>query len=108
MTDNAREYIRLKILHFKLTLIQRSAGLISFLLISGVMFILFLFFTLFLSFAFIFYFRDHWGPGWAGALIVTGFYFLLGVVFFFLRKKILTDTIVSRLSKTILEEENEN
>jgi fatty acid desaturase len=108
ISENVKAYIRLKIDFLKLTLTEKLSLIISALLISIILFLVFLFVSMFVSLAFIFWFRDHAGPLYAGAMIVAGFYFLVGVLVFFMRNKIFIDPLVSEISKILLEEEDED
>jgi len=108
MTDQVRNYVRLRIDLFKLDLTEKLATLITTLLISIIFFIVFLFFTLFLSLAFIFWFKEYAGAAWAGSLIVAGFYILIGIVVFVLRDRLFLNRIVVQISKILLEEEEED
>jgi fatty acid desaturase len=107
ISENVREYIRLQVDFLKLTLTEKLSMIISALLISIILFLVFLFISMFLSMAFIFWFRDHAGPLYVGALIVAGFYLLIGIIVFLMRHKIFIDPLVSQISKTLLEEEDE-
>jgi hypothetical protein len=108
LSDQVRDYIHLRIDIFKLNLTEKLATLTTTLLISIIFFIVFLFFTLFLSLAFIFWFREYVGTAWVGALIVAGFYILVGIVVFLLRDKLFLNRIVVQISKILLEEEEQN
>ena len=108
MTDQVRNYVRLRIDLFKLDLTEKLATLTTTLLISIIFFIVFLFFTLFLSLAFIFWFKEYVGAAWAGALIVAGFYILIGIIVFIIRDKLFLNRIVIQISKILLEEEEEH
>jgi hypothetical protein len=108
MTDQVRKYVRLRIDLFKLDLTEKLATLTTTMLISIIFFIVFLFFTLFLSLSFIFWFKEYVGAAWAGSLIVAGFYVLLGIVVFLLRDKLFLNRIVVQISKILLEEEEED
>jgi hypothetical protein len=108
ISENVKTFIRLKIDFLKLTLTEKLSLIISALLISIILFLVFLFVSMFVSLAFIFWFRDHGGPLYAGAMIVAGFYFLVGVLVFFMRNKIFIDPLVSEISKILLEEEDED
>jgi hypothetical protein len=108
LTQQVRDYVQLRIDIFKLALTEKLATLTTTLLLSIIFFIIFLFFTLFLSLAFIFWFKDYIGEAWAGALIVSGFYILTGIVVFLLRDKLFLNRIVAQISKILLEEEKEN
>jgi Putative Actinobacterial Holin-X, holin superfamily III len=108
LIDQVKNYVKLRINLFKLNMTEKMATLTTTLLISVIFFIIFLFFTLFLSLAFIFWFREYIGAAYIGALIVAGFYILLGIVVFLLRDKLFLNRVVTQISKILLEEENEN
>jgi hypothetical protein len=108
ISENVKAYIRLKIDLLKLTLTEKLSLIISALLISVILFLVFLFISMFISVAFIFWFRDHAGPLYVGALIVAGFYFLIGVIVFLMRNSLFIDPLVSQITKILLEEEDEN
>jgi amino acid transporter len=108
LTDQVRNYVRLRIDLFKLDLTEKLATLTTTLIISIIFFIVFLFFTLFLSLAFIFWFKEYAGDAWVGALIVAGFYILVGILVYFLRDRLFLNRIVVQISKILLEEEEQN
>jgi hypothetical protein len=108
LTEDAKKYIQLKIDLFKLNLTEKLAMLTTTLLLSIIFFIVFLFFTLFVSLAFIFWFKDHAGAAWAGALIVAGFYILIGLIVFLFRDKLFLNRVVAQISKILIEEDAED
>jgi hypothetical protein len=108
ISENVKAYIRLKTDLLKLTLTEKVSLIISTLLISVILFLIFLFISMFVSIAFIFWFRDHAGPLYVGALIVAGFYLLVGVIVFLMRNSLFIDPLVSQISKILLEEEDED
>jgi hypothetical protein len=108
ISENVRAYIRLRIDLLKLTLTEKMSLIISALLISIILFLVFLFVSMFMSMAFIFWFRDHAGPLYVGAMIVAGFYLLVGAIVFLLRNRIFIDPLVSQISKILLEEDDED
>lgn len=108
LTEQVKNYIRLRIDLFKLNLTEKLATLVTTLLISVIFFIVFLFFTLFLSLAFIFWFREYAGAAWMGSLIVAGFYILVGLVTYLMRNKLFLNRVVGQVSKILLEEDEEN
>jgi hypothetical protein len=107
LTDNVKEYVRLKITEFKLTLVERTSILVSSFMLAIVFFILGLFLTLFLSLAFIYFFRANIGPEWVGALIVAAFYALVAIIAYVQRKKIFINPVITKISSIILEEEDD-
>jgi len=108
ISENVKAYIRQKTDYLKLSLAEKLSLIISALLISIILFLVFLFISMFISIAFIFWFRDHVGPLYAGALIVAGFYLLIGIIVFLMRNKLFIDPLVSQISKILLEEEDED
>jgi hypothetical protein len=75
----------------------------------GVIFLcFFFFFLLFVSLAFIFWYREHVGPAWAASLISAGFYLFLAFLAYLLRFRLFVDPLVSELSKIIMEGEEED
>jgi hypothetical protein len=107
ISDNVKAYIRLKADILKLAMTEKFSLIISALLIAIILFLVFLFVSMFVSIAFIFWFRDHVGPLYAGALIVSGFYLLVGALVFLNRNRIFIDPMVSKISQILLEEEDE-
>jgi len=108
ITENIKEYVHLKIDILKLNLIEKSAHLASFVVIMLVFFVIFLFFSLFISLGFIFWFRDHAGPVYVGSLIVAAFYLILGGLIYLLRNTLFINPLVSQLSKILLEDPDDN
>ena len=106
ISENVKEYIRLRTDLLKLTLTEKLSMILSALFITVILFLVFLFICMFVSIAFIFWFRAHAGSLYGGALIVAGFYLLVGVIVFLVRNKIFTDPLVSQISKILLEEED--
>lgn len=108
ITENVRQYVHLKIDILKVTFTEKIALLASSVVMMMIFFVLFLFFTLFISLAFIFWYRDHAGPAYIGALIVATFYMLLGGVIYLLRHTLFINPLVQQLSKIILEDSDED
>jgi hypothetical protein len=108
LTEEARRYVELKIDLFKLDLTEKLATLTTTLLLSIIFFIVFLFFTLFLSLAFILWFKEYAGAAYVGALIVAGFYILVGLIAFLFRDKLFLNRVVAEISKILIEEGEED
>jgi uncharacterized membrane protein YqjE len=104
ITENIKEYIDLRVTLVKLILTEKIAKLASFFLISVIFFILAMFLLLFLSLAFVFWFGEEIGPTYAGALIVTAFYVLVGILIYFMRHRLFYDPLVTKLTKILMEE----
>ena len=108
ISENIKAYIRLKTDLLNLTLTEKLSLIISALLISVILFLVFLFISMFISIAFIFWFRDHVGPLYAGALIVAGVYLIIGIIVFLKRSRLFIDPLVSKITKILLEDEDED
>lgn len=108
LTENVKDYVNLRIDLFKLILTEKIAKLGAFFLISVIFFILAMFLLLFLSLAFVFWFGNDIGPAWLGALIITAFYVLCGVVIYAMRHPFFINPLVSHLTKILMEEKDEN
>jgi len=108
LTENVKDYINLRIDLAKLILTEKLAKLASFFLIAVIFFILAMFLLLFISFAFVFWFGEDVGPTWAGALIITAFYILCGVVIYLKRNALFINPLVTHLTKILMEEKDEN
>ena len=108
LTENVKDYVNLRIDLAKLIITGKIAKLASFFLIAVIFFILAMFLLLFLSMSFVFWFGEAIGPTWLGALIVTGFYVLCGLVIFVQRHNFFINPLVTHLSKILLEEKDEN
>ncbi len=108
MTENVKDYINLRIDYIKILLTEKIARLASYFLMSVIFFILGMFLILFISFAFVFWYGDEVGPTFVGALIIVGFYVLMGLVIYWMRYKLFINPLVKKLAKIIMEEENED
>jgi hypothetical protein len=107
LSENIKAYIKLKTDLLKVSLTEKLSLITSALLLSVIFFILFLFITLFISVAFIFWYRDHAGPLYVGALIVAGFYLIVGGIVFLVRNRLFVDPLVSKISQILLEEDED-
>jgi hypothetical protein len=107
ISQNVKDYVRLQTDLLKLTLTEKLALILSALLVAIICFLVLLFITIFLSQAFIFWYRDHGGSLFTGALIVSGFYLLFGIFVYLSRKWLFVNPLVSLISKFLLEEEND-
>jgi uncharacterized oligopeptide transporter (OPT) family protein len=108
LTGDIKQYVKLRISLLKLLLTEKLSRLFTIVIMTMVFFILILFVLTFLGIAFLFWFREVAGPAYLGAIIVSGFYLLLGVVIYLLRYPLFLNPVVSQLSKILLEEEPED
>ncbi|MCK5846087.1 MAG: phage holin family protein [Bacteroidales bacterium] len=93
LPDQIKTSINARIDLYSLFIIKKLNKLIPLFILGLVLGFIFLFFTLFLSHAFIAWYEDYIGKGSTAALIVSGFYLLLGIILFVFRKQILYNPI---------------
>jgi len=108
LTENIKDYVNLRIDLVKLVLTEKIAKLASAFLIAVIFFILAMFLLLFLSMAFVYWFGEEIGPIWAGALIVTAFYILGGILIYLQRHKLFINPLATQLTKILMDEKDEN
>ena len=93
LPNQIKASLNAKIDLFSLFLIKKLSKIVPLFLLGLILGFIFLFFTLFLSHAFIAWYEDYIGKGSTAALIVSGFYLLLGIIIFIYRKKIIYEPI---------------
>ncbi|MCX6251048.1 MAG: phage holin family protein [Bacteroidetes bacterium] len=108
LNGNVKEYVHLRFNLMKLIITEKLASVGTYFIITVVFFILFLFVLMFLSLAFILWFREYAGPSWVGALIVAGVYMVIGFIVYLLRNKLFINPLVAQLSKIILEDDDKD
>jgi uncharacterized membrane protein YqjE len=108
LTENVKDYVNLRIDLAKLIITEKLAKLVSFFLISVIFFILGMFLLLFLSISFVFWFGSDIGPAWIGALIVTAFYVLGGILIYAKRHAFFINPLVTQITKILMEDKDEN
>jgi len=94
LTGNVKEYIRLRIELLKLTAAEGLIQALSYLMLTIVLFLLGMFLLFFLSLAFIYWFGQHAGPMYVGALIVVVVYLAAFILVYIYRKKLFIDPLV--------------
>jgi len=104
LSDNVKEYVSLKLEYVKLTAAEKIAQLMTNLMVTLIIFILVMLILFFLSFAFILWWGEYIGPSYVGALIVAGFYTLVGILVYLLRYPLFINPLVSSMSNTLLED----
>ncbi len=108
LTGSIKDYVELRIDMFRLILAEKLSRIFTFTISLMIFFILFNFIFMFISIAFILWYREYVGPAYTGALIVAGFYLLLGILVWILRKSLFINPVVSQISKILLEEDHED
>ena len=105
--ENVQKYIELRIEILKCILTEALAKFAAMLLKIFIFSLLIFFIMFFLSFAFVFWYDQYVGPLYLGALIISGFYFIVGLVVYLLRHKIFLDPLIKKYSSIIFEEDKD-
>jgi len=107
LSDNVKEYVALKLEYFRLVAAEKMAQFMTHFLIFLIIFILVMLIIFFLSFAFILWWGEYIGPSYVGALIVVGFYVVVGILVYLLRYPLFINPLVSKMSNIILEDQDD-
>ncbi len=107
LSDNVKDYIRLKLELYKLIAVEGIAQLLSSIIISLVVLLLSIFFLFFLALAFVYWYGEVAGHMWVGALIVTGFYLIVSVFVYIYRNKLFVNPLITKLTSLMEEEETD-
>ncbi len=89
LPNQIKESINAKIDLYSLFLTKKLSRLVPLFVLGLILGFIFLFLTLFLSHAFIAWYEDYIGRASTAALIVSGFYLLVGLIIFIFRKQLL-------------------
>lgn len=89
LPNQIKDYINIKIDLISLFLIKKISRLLPLIILAFILAFAFLFFTLFISHAFINWYEDYIGKASTAALIVSGFYLLLALFIFVFRKALI-------------------
>ena len=105
LADHVKDYVRTKIAAVKLTAAAKTSKLVSNLIAAVVVVGVFLLFVLFASMAGAFALSAWIGKMWAGFLIVSGIYLLLGLIVWKSRERILRIPIMNSLIRQFFKED---
>ncbi len=100
LPNQLKDYINVKIDLISLFVVKKLSKMIPLFVLAFILAFTFLFFTLFMSHAFINWYEDYIGKASTAALIVSGFYLLLGLIFFIFRKAL----IYRPIQKSIIDD----
>lgn len=103
-----KEYIDNKIDLGKLIAVEKISGLLSFIIAGAMLFAIFLFVLLFAGFALAYAAAKWTGEVYTGFLISTGFFLLIGLVFWLSKDRFLRRPLLQSMLKYLFEDENEN
>jgi len=104
--EGIREYIDLKVELYSLILIERVSKMMSKFLTAIVFIFFFFFFLMFISFGFITWFHKATGTSVIGWVIAAVFYLVIGLVIFFMSKKLFLNPMLKGFTEVLFEEED--
>ncbi len=110
--EHFKRYLNAKVSQIKLSVAERFSDMLSVLIAKALAGFVFFFFILFASLAAADGLADYFGKTWMGFLVVGGFYFLLGLLIWFARERLLRipimNGILRRLFTTQTEDDEKN
>ncbi len=89
LPDLIKDSYNSKIDLLSLFMVKKLIKIVPAIILGSILVFIFFFLTLFLSHSFIAWYEDYVGKGSTAALIVSGFYLLLGLIAYFFRKQII-------------------
>jgi fatty acid desaturase len=107
LADTVKDYVNTRIESVKLNVAEKSSAVIANLVAGLIVVSFFMLFFLFGSIALAFGLGEWIGKTWAGFLIVSGFYLLIGIVVWTARVKIIQLPVMNALIKQLFGEEDE-
>ncbi len=108
LADTLKDYINTKIEMTKLTAAEKSSTVIANLIAGFAVAVFFVLLIIFSGVVLGFGLGEWLGKTWIGFLIVTGLYFLLGIVVWFARGKLIRLPIMNALIKLLFKNEDTN
>jgi len=101
------DYLKARFDYFRILLIEKVARAGTYFLTTFFLTVIFLFITLFLTFAFSFWYGKNVGSITEAFLISAGFYLVLGIIGYSLRKTLFAGNIVRNISEIVFTDEDE-
>ena len=108
LNETIRNYLDARIKLLKLLLVEKitRTGTYFFSVVVGIVIIASL--LLLLTFAFSFWYGYAYGSIYGGFLISAGFYIIVGILVFLLRRSIFSNNVVRNLSNILFSDDPEN
>lgn len=105
LTDSLKSYISTNLELIKYQAIERATVIIADLVTNIVVGLLLLFFVFFISLWASFYLSALMGDNYSGIAIVAGFYLLIGLILFLVRKKMVIKPLRNKIVQNIFQED---
>jgi hypothetical protein len=110
LIDHTREYLNIRVDEAKLTVAERSSGVIARIIAVSVVSLVFGLSLIFASVAAAWWLGNSWGRLWLGFLAVAGFYFIAGWIVWSARERLIRipimNSIIHQLFKSEEDEED--
>lgn len=107
MAEHVKEYVNNHITSAKLSIAEKTSGVLSNIIAVAIVLMIFVFFTIFSSVALAFVFAKLTGEYYWGFLIVAGIYLLIGVLVWTLRVRLLKLPIMNAILQQLFKDEEE-
>ncbi len=108
LAGNIKAYVNARIDEVKFDVAEKTSNLLSNLIAGLIVSIIFLFFILFASVALSICLGEWMGHRWAGYLCVALFYFVMGMVVWMSREKLIRLPIMNSLIRQLFKRDEEN
>jgi energy-coupling factor transporter transmembrane protein EcfT len=108
MAAHAKEYVNNRIAEVKLSSAEKTSKLLAIIIAIAVSMLVFIFFIAFASTALAFALAKWTGEFYWGFLIVAGIYFLLGMLVWILKEKLLRFPIMNAMLQQLFKADTDN
>jgi len=105
LTESIKSYISTNFDLIKYKGIERATVIIADLVSNVLVGLMLLFFLFFISLWACFYISSLFGDNYTGIAIVAGFYLLIGVILFFVRKKMIIKPLRNKIVRNIFQKD---
>ena len=107
MAEHVKEYVNNHINSAKISVAEKTSGILANIIAVTIVFTVFLFFIIFSSVALAYAFAKLTGEYYWGFLIVAGIYLLIGVLVWPLKEKLLRMPIMNSILHQLFKDEEE-
>ena len=107
MADHVKEYVNNHINSVKISVAEKTSGILANIIAVAIVLTVFLFFIIFSSVALAYAFAKLTGEYYWGFLIVAGIYLLIGVLVWALKEKLLRMPIMNSILHQLFKDEEE-
>lgn len=105
LTESLKSYVSTNLELIKYQGIERATVIIADLVINVLVGLMLLFFIFFISLWACFYISALFGDNYSGIAIVAGFYLLIGVIIFMVRKKMIIKPLRNKIIHNIFQKD---